>query len=356
MLKYFCFAFIATVIFTGIDCRKNPVAPPPNGSDTTSHAFTFQTFTFGGGGGSVLNDVAIINDTLVYAVGEIYLTDSTGHYDPLIYNLAVWNGTKWDIRRVTVNFRGSLITPPLDGISYFSSSDIWLVGSLPIHGDGQFWSIYDIRSMSGFENVSLSRAWGTNSSDIYFAGGQGSLIHYVNSNWTKIESGTTLPINDIWGAQSSSSQWEILAIASNPDSSANMILQIYPDNSVSKLSTNGLLPFSTGIWFVPEREYYVVGSGVGQKSSLNDPSWSVYPSGVVTSYASGGIRGNGTNDVFAAGSFFEIVHYNGSTWHNYKDVIPFTDGAVGRMAVKRNLMVTVGLSGQNAVAIIGKRE
>ena len=36
----------------------------------------------------------------------------------------------------------------------------------------------------------------------------------------------------------------------------------------------------------------------------------VYPSGVVTSYMSNGIRGNNVNDVFVTGSFFEIVHYN----------------------------------------------
>jgi hypothetical protein len=70
---------------------------------------------------------------------------------------------------------------------------------------------------------------------------------------------------------------------------------------------------------------------------------------------SNGIRGNNINDVFVTGSFFEIVHYNGSSWHNYKDVIPHTDGAVGGMAMKGNLMITVGLSGQNAIAIVGKR-
>jgi hypothetical protein len=356
MRPYF-FAINMLLIFSSVNCTKNPISPnSTNGTDTTSHAFTFQTFTFGNAGGSELNDVAIINDTLVYAVGEIYLADSAEQYDGLPYNFAIWNGTSWNLKKVTVNFRGNLISLPLDGIFYFSPSDIWLVGSLPIHGDGQNWIIYDVRSISGFENISLSKAWGKNSSDIYFIGGQGSLVHYDGNSWQKIESRTTLPINDIWGAQNSAGQWEILAIASNPDSTANMLLQIHPDNSVSQLSTNGLLPFSTGIWFVPEEQYYVVGSGVGQKSSLNDQSWSVYPSGVVTSYASGGVRGNDINDVFVAGSFFEMVHYNGSSWHNYKDVIPFTDGAVGRIAVKGNLMVTVGLSGQNAVAIIGKRE
>jgi len=343
-----------------MNCNKNPLAPQPSKpsrSDTTSHNYSWQIFSFGGGGGSELDDVAIINDTLVYAVGEIYLTDSAGSYYRIPDNLAIWNGTSWDLKKVTVNFRDNMITAPLNGIFAFTSNDIWLVGGDPIHGDGKNWEDFDIRVLLGDPNVEVSKAWGENSSSIYFVGWNGTILHYDGNSFTKLESGTTLPISDIWGAQNfQTGQWEILALASNPDSTANMILQINPNNTVTQLSTKGLLPFATGVWFLPEYKYYVVGSGVGQKSSINDPSWSVYPSGVVTSYASGGIRGSGLNNVFVAGSFFEIVHYNGSTWHTYKDAIPFTDGAVGRMAVNGDLMVTVGLSEQNAVAIIGKRE
>ena len=62
--------------------------------DTTSNNFIWQTFTFGdpGAGSSNLNDVVIVNDTLAYAVGEIYLNDSTGQPDPNAYNLIKWNG------------------------------------------------------------------------------------------------------------------------------------------------------------------------------------------------------------------------------------------------------------------------
>ena len=87
---------------------------------------------------------------------------------------------------------------------------------------------------------------GNQQSNFYIVGNGGSIAHYNGSIWTKIESGTTLPINDIWGAQNSAGQWEILAIASNPDSTANMILQIHPDNSVSQLSTDGLVAFCHG--------------------------------------------------------------------------------------------------------------
>jgi hypothetical protein len=55
--------------------------------DTTSHNFTWQIDTLGDGSSSVLYDVAIIDDTLAYAVGEIYKRDSVGNWDPNAYNL-----------------------------------------------------------------------------------------------------------------------------------------------------------------------------------------------------------------------------------------------------------------------------
>ena len=145
----------------------------------------------------------------------------------------------------------------------------------------------------------------------------------------------------------------LVAVAS--DDVNKKILRIQ-GTSVSSVTDAGLSNSLYGVWFVPCEKYHVVGAGIGLKTMLDSSPWNVYPSGMVTSYMSGGVRGNNINDVFVTGSFFEIVHYNGSTWHNYKDVIPFTNGAVGRIAVKGNLMVTVGLSGQNAVAIMGKRE
>jgi len=47
--------------------------------DTTSHDFSWQIYTLGDGtGSSCLYDVAIINDTLAYAVGEIYILPPVG--------------------------------------------------------------------------------------------------------------------------------------------------------------------------------------------------------------------------------------------------------------------------------------
>ncbi len=60
--------------------------------DTTSNNFTCQKYYFGSEAFSVLHDVAIVNDSDIWAVGKIYLNDSTGKPDPNAHNLVQWDG------------------------------------------------------------------------------------------------------------------------------------------------------------------------------------------------------------------------------------------------------------------------
>jgi hypothetical protein len=163
--------------------------------DTTSHNFTWETFEFGGAkGSSYLRDVAIIDENNIWAVGEIF-TEDTYTYDSngvwqQPYNAVHWDGNEWELKRIIVNFRDNPTFIPLEGIYAFASNDIWMVGSLPIHGNGTNWEIHDVREITN-SSLSLSKAWGTSSEDMYFVGRAGSIAHYNGSSWSKIESGTT---------------------------------------------------------------------------------------------------------------------------------------------------------------------
>ena len=84
-MKTISFILFVLFSFCALTCKKEPpvVPPPPSGPDTTSHNFTFTQYDLGGNAGSSgFKDAAIVNDTLAYAVGEIYTTDSTGRPDP----------------------------------------------------------------------------------------------------------------------------------------------------------------------------------------------------------------------------------------------------------------------------------
>jgi hypothetical protein len=324
--------------------------------DTTSHNFAWQIDTLGVTSSS-LNDVAIINDTLAYAAGEMYLRDSTGGIDPTRYNLAVWNGTRWSIRRLAYYFQGQPFYHPIQTVFALNANDIWFAGNGVSRWNGQRFIEMPIPSSVWVPNR-MNKIWGSSSSDIYIVGDNGSIAHFNGSTWQRVESGTTLTMRDIWGAPNPrSGHTEILALASTfePQTQESRILNL-TGITVAAVSNTGLHPYLNGIWFVPGGRYYAVGAGIHQKRLLNDSLWRAYPSGVVTRFSSGGVRGQNLNDVFVVGSFGEVVHFNGFSWYRYFSDVPLPSGAYGSVASRGNLMMAAGdIGATRAIVLIGRR-
>jgi len=337
-------------------CPDNPVNPDNNTADTTSHNFTWEIFTFGDHASSSLSDVAIIDENNIWAVGEIFLNDSTGQRDPIAYNAIHWDGEKWEVKRIEVDFRGSITTGPLEGITTFSETDIWLVGSLPIHGNGNQWEMFDLRTTVN-PDLSLSKVWGSSPNDIYFVGRAGSIVHYDGNNWRKIESGTTLSIYDIYGAYNSKKQeWEILAVASNKHLNVGKKVLKITGNQVSSVVDSGLPWSLSSIYLITGVKYYIVGDGVYESSGITSSiTWQLWPSGKMTNYYSQKIRGTSSNDIFIVGDWGEIVHYNGNSWMNYSFQTGLEYGYYLSVAFKGNIVVAVGQSYNQAIVAIGRR-
>lgn len=93
--------------------RWKPVELQTTTMDTTSHAFTWEKFEFGEYSSSFIRDVDIIDSNNIWAVGEIYMNDSLGSPDFTPYNAVHWDGEEWEVKRITVDFRGNEVTPPL---------------------------------------------------------------------------------------------------------------------------------------------------------------------------------------------------------------------------------------------------
>jgi len=327
--------------------------------DTSSHNWMFQTFTFNGDVGScVLNDAAIINDTLAYAVGEIYLKDSTGQFDPLPYNLARWNGVSWQLTKVTVQTTYGLVTAPFYGICAFSSSDIWILSGLPIHGDGKNWTQYDLYRMGVLSQSDgyLTKAWGKDSSDIYFVGTTGTIVHYNGSSWTKIGSGTTTDIQDIWGGTdpTTGTTYALATVSTVYYGGVSELLRIR-GTQLDTLSTNGLSWSIRGVWF-DSKDYYIVGDEVYYKRSLQDNMWQILRVAPTNQYGYvEAIRANGRNDIVVAGDFGTFLHFNGVSWHNFTQEINLPSTVFYSVAIKGDIAIAVGSNGDKAIAVIGKR-
>ena len=312
--------------------------------DTTSHEMSWTLERFGDGAASSFHDVAIINDTLAYAVGEVYSKDSTGQWDPQPSNVAQWNGKHWTLQKLYANG----FPPSIQAIFAVNDHDVWL--SPWFHWNGVQFT--NISSDPMFFGVGISRMWG-NSNALYAVGSNGFIAcRGTDGIWTRITSGTTLGIQDIWGNGN-----EILAVASSPaQNDGSLVLQVN-GNSASTISGKGLPWSLTGIWFASNHSYYISGDGIFSKHVLSDSSWISLHQNITTFYTVR-VRGNATNDVFLVGAYGEIVHFNGATWRSYRNVTGI-DGALGGLAVKGNLVMAVGTeetsSGPRAVVAIGKR-
>ena len=321
---------------------------PARTMDTTSHNWIFDPpVLLGDGSSSVLFDVAIINDTLAYAVGEIYKQDSLGNWDPLPYNLVKWDGNLWELRRVTVAFRGNSVTVPLEGIFALSATDIWVAGSIPIHGDGVYWNGFDIQMLVG-AGATVSRIWGA-PSNMYFVGRAGNIVHYNGTSWTRLESGTTLDVYDIYGIGG-----DVIAVAAKQFVNLDRrILRLTPGRVDSIPSTG--IPYSlNGVWFTT-RSHYVVGAGMYSAPDLSSSTVWKALTPQVTNYYLYTIRGQGRNDIVSAGGFGEFLHFNGVSWRSYRNQLALSSGSYRSVSIRDNLCIAVGYNSPRAAVVIGRR-
>ena len=334
MTKYFFVAFIGSLMFAGIDCKHNPVGPSP-GADTTSSNFTWTVDTIGASG-SYLYDVSIVNDSLAYAVGLLMPSDSLGRNNTIYWdNAAIWNGATWTPLQIPFYYQGQKTFTTLYAVFAFGPNDILFSGGGDIeHWNGATFSTdYSVNSLI---NGQINKMWGQSSTNFYVVGNAGTMVHYVNGSWTKIQTGTTLPFQDIWGDGG-----QVLAVASDKFGfGGQYLVQVNGNVAVHLTDTVSAYESLSGIWFERNREYIVVGSGIYEKDSLpGSKSWN--GPFVPLNWYSYAVRGQAANDVMVAGESASLSHFNGSSWRGFTN---FVDPSVRlqSVAIKGIIAMAVG--------------
>lgn len=323
--------------------------------DTTSHNFSWQMFTFGEQSSSVLYDVAIINENDIWAVGEIYTKDSYT-YDSLgnwidPYNAIHWDGEKWGLKRIYYNYNGSYLWSPIRTIFAFNENDIWFGTNL--HWNGK---TYEQPFSSVLTGWSVNKLFGTSSNDLYAVGNSGNIAHYNGTYWQKIESGTPLNINDIYGSYNNkTNKYEILAVASNILSSLDREIIQINNSQANVIDKEGVQGTLSSVWFKPNIKYYVGGGGIYVKNKLNESKWKNNPFDV-TRYYTYKMRGVEVNDIAAVGGVGEVLHYNGKKWKSYIEEIGLSRGNYYSVTMKENLIIAVGYNSRQAAITIGWRK
>ncbi len=324
--------------------------------DTTNHNFTWQTFTFGEHSSSTLYDVAIINENNIWAVGEIYMKDSLGNPDPIAYNAAHWNGSKWEVKKISVLYKGNQTVAPLEGVFALPTGEIIFSSGLPYLPQTGGWKLYHLWDMGVLNqnDGGVNKIWGTSINDLYFVGRKGTIVHYDGKSWKKIDSGTTLDINDIWGDYNKRTQeWEILAVAANKFlNEGSTLLKI--EKTIAKELNKVGLPWSlSSVWFQSSKNYFIGGDGLFSNKKINN-DWTKVTD--FPTFYKDRVRGLGSNDIVISGSNGLLSHFNGFTWRHYQNSeLPYFTGRFLSAAIKNDIIVAVGWENQRSIITLGRR-
>ena len=274
--------------------------------DTTSHSFNWEIDTLGIYG-SYLNDVAIISEDNIWVVGNI-------ETDSMQYNAAHWDGGEWEYLKILSG------NSAVSTICYFSQNDIWTsIGSFPVYWDGTDWTLYHLQEM-GLDVHTINSSWGTSSSNMYFVGDGGSIVHFNGTEFMKMESGTEINLIDITGTVDEQHVFVCGTRNNNPQGS--VIMELVDNNWETIYFSEPLLPADNCGWaytisVCQDTLYSATMAGLWKYNYL-DSGFDLYSkenhnnSFFFTTFRRSFV--NSVADIFLINLNFTIIHFNGVNW------------------------------------------
>jgi hypothetical protein len=344
---------LLVLIITGGSCKKDPTGPPvcdtcnvdtthhPTPNDTTSHTFTWSQSTLSGEG--ILTGCWVFGPKNIYVVGG---------------SIWKWNGTNWN--EDTVQWSRGTLHGLLSGSSLFafSEKDMWITnGGVVLHVVGSYAVRFDVGG-------SLHSSWGTSSANMYSVGDGGTILHFDGTNWTRMASGTTKKLQNVWGTDNQhiwAAGWDV----------NHAISELLRYDGISwreeSLETNGEgYKWGLGsIWACDSAGTCVAfssGSQLFRKTSLaewrEDDSDRIGNRGSDGGYIGVTVRGNSPNDLIVGGNWGFLSHWNGKSWHVYPDFYDYTNNSfgIGALSMKDNSICVVGLKNGASWIAIGQRK
>ncbi len=148
----------------------------------------------------------------------------------------------------------------------------------------------------------LYSVWGSSGSDVFAAGGAGTLLHFNGSAWSNLASGTANNLSGVWGSSGS----DVFAA----DTAGTIFHSGGGARNWSSM-VSGTTNNIAGLWGSSGNDVFAVGDG-GSILHYDGKTWSAMNSGTEKFLA--GVWGNSGTDVFAAGIDGTILHYDGSGW------------------------------------------
>lgn len=162
------------------------------------------------------------------------------------------------------------------------------------------------REVSGTPSGYYSDIWGTSSNDIFLVGQSGTIVHYDGSNWTPMNSGTTVSLRGVWGNAGD----DVYAVGDS-----GTILHYDGDMWSSATSRFQSAEF-TAIWGSSDHTVFVVGRDYDSALVVHfdGTDWQAADLGGHYQMHLHYVSGHDGNHVTAMGKGTTVLRFDGSTW------------------------------------------
>jgi len=328
--------------------------------DTTSHDFAWEFDTLGILG-SKLYDAAIISDDDIWLAGQLRVEepDDQGILTTKWYNAVHWDGNEWSLHEAVDH-------SILYGVFAFGSDDVWFVSGLSIlHYDGSnFEKMYELNLGEGGSSQIVT-LWGSSPSNIYFAGYNGTTVHYDGSTFIRYDTRIDTDFIDIIGTADGQhvyiignpvlrpGQDVVLHSSDSPYSWEEINYPSLPNLENEPLEANSAYIAGEKLYISKKYELweYNIFTRVSKFIIEIDHIYEVYNF----------IEAETENDVFFGGSKFDYIHYNGVSYQ-YVDAVQqkYTSIIMRGGDFKKNTAIMVGSYDLNlwsgaALVALGRR-
>ncbi|MBK7378950.1 MAG: hypothetical protein IPJ03_08055 [Ignavibacteriales bacterium] len=195
---------------------------------------------------------------------------------------------------------------------------------------------------------SYGKIWGTSSEDLYVVGNGGNIAHYSgpSGGWQKIESGTETIINDAWGFINKTGEVIVYCPVSSFFVSGDKKIIKLIDGIVDSVNWSRDIRLYS-FWGKNENILYSCGEGVYEYKFGNWQDILLIPIGTNS------LRGTEVNDIFIAGDFGVLFHFNGWGWQMLS-IINYDKG-YSKISVTKNMFVVCGYHFGKALLEMGRR-
>lgn len=192
---------------------------------------------------------------------------------------------------------------PIFSLWAISPSDIWAAGGggTLMHFDGGTWSAVPSGVSSG-----LSSLWGSSSSDVWAVGAGGKILHYNGTSWSQVANGAANDLNWVWGIGANN----VWAVGENDTLLGGPGEFWHWDGANWTKVTTSINGPLYSVWASSPGDIFACGAA--GLIMHYDTKWTKKASGTANDLFA--IWGSAPNQVFAAGKLGTVVKYDGTLW------------------------------------------